>query len=267
MEETLQIIKNFPWDTQRGSDIQLSGPGIVIAGENGDYLKVALYFNGKFSAYYLDGDNHLYEYHTPELTDECQKVKEFFEGNLNLDGFDKHFFNIGNRGHFNNGNFEYRINKTSTPMYIALMAILLSGIVLVSIIAFIIPGTPILIYPLVIFNVLLWIWAFYAYIKLYIKSKDLVLIISKGNAIFQFGTDGNMKIYNKSDITQITSYGGMSRRSTNLVVVDINFKNGDHIKFPAMLIDTLLLNNKLPGGIEINSITNFGALMKNIWDY
>lgn len=267
LDETLELVKSFPWDAQRGSDIQLSGPGIVIEGADGSYLKVALYFNGKFSVYYLDAENHLYEYHTPELTDECQKVKEYFEGNMNLEGFDKHFFNIGNRGHFVTKKFEYRVSKVLTPIYIALMSIFLLGIIIVSIIPFMMQGVPILIFPLLLFNALLWTWGFYAYAKLFIRSKELILIISKGHSVFQFGTKNNMMGYNKSDIDEIISYGGMSRKSTELVILDIRFKNGNHIKFPGMLIDPLTFISKIPDGIKINTITNFGTLMKNIWNY
>jgi hypothetical protein len=30
LEETIQLIKNFPWEEQRGGDVQLTGPSVTI---------------------------------------------------------------------------------------------------------------------------------------------------------------------------------------------------------------------------------------------
>lgn len=267
LEETLKLIEDFPWNLQRGTDIQVTGPGIVIKDKKGGYLKIALYFNGKFSVYYMDSGDRLYEYHTPELTDECQKVKEYFEGNLDLSGFEKHFFNRGNRAHFVNGHFEYRVNQTKIPLLIILMAFFTMAFVITAVALPWLTGVPLLIYPLALFNAFLWSWGFYSYTKLFIRCKKLVLIVSKGNPIFQFGTDGHMVSYNKLDITEITGYGGLQSRSSDLVTVEISFRKGNHIKFPGMLIDILLFNSKMPEDIKLTTITNLGAVLKNTWNY
>jgi hypothetical protein len=63
LEETINLIKDFPWDAERTlTDIQLTGPSVTILDNDLNYLKLGLYFGGKFCVYYLDKDNHLYEY-------------------------------------------------------------------------------------------------------------------------------------------------------------------------------------------------------------
>src|ERR1700740_3678003 len=129
LDETIELVKNFPWDSERTlTDIQLTGPSITIQDEYVNYLKVGLYFNGKFCLYYLDNENHLYEYHAADITEACKTLADFFEGKLDLGKFDKHFFNIGNEPHFLTSSFEYRftfkkIARFTLPAGIGFIAI------------------------------------------------------------------------------------------------------------------------------------------------
>jgi hypothetical protein len=60
LAETISLINDFPWDKERPlTDIQLTGPSVTICDEDVNYLKVGLYFNGKYCLYFLGGDNHL----------------------------------------------------------------------------------------------------------------------------------------------------------------------------------------------------------------
>lgn len=238
LDETLELIKSFPWDAQRGADVQPSGPGIVIAGADGSYLKVALYFNGKFSVYYLDAENHMYEYHTPELTDECQKVKEYFEGNLNLDGFDKHFFNIGNQGHFITRSFEYRTNLLTVAWppaligsYVACVAIIIGRVNNYAGFA---------IGLLVLFTVCVLI------ITIYYSHKNIYLQLSKGHDDFLFSDNtGEIKHYNKQDIREVIIYQGRNARGSGPYSdCDIYLKDGTLLKIPNVVISSLTLMSK-----------------------
>ncbi|SDH12403.1 hypothetical protein ACRQ5D_22375 [Mucilaginibacter sp. P25] len=79
LDDTIQLIKDFPWDAERAlTDIQLTGPSVTIQDNDLNYLKLGLYFNSKFCVYYLDIDNHLYEYHAPNVEEACNLVKDFF---------------------------------------------------------------------------------------------------------------------------------------------------------------------------------------------
>jgi hypothetical protein len=143
LQDTLTLIKNFPWDTRRGTDIQETGPGIIIAGENGDSLKVGLYFNGKLCLYYLDADNHMYEYHTDDMDVVNKAVTDFFAGSLDITDYDKHLFNIGNKAHFTTKPFEYKISALSEYARVSFL-IIATVFYLILAIVFIINGISII---------------------------------------------------------------------------------------------------------------------------
>lgn len=240
LEETLALIKAFPWDQQRGTDIQLSGPGIVIAGPNGDYLKVALYFNGKFSAYYMDPENHLYEYHTADLNEECRQVKEFFDGSLNLEGFDKHFFNIGNRAHFTTQTFEYGVGNWQTVITLSILLII-SVLIITAMLSAretfgIVIGT-IMLLMILTFTLL----SFLSFVGVYIK-------ISKGHDEFLFGLDKkHIYTYNKQDVKEVIVYENRSSGrgiSLDRPVNEIVFKDGTILKVPGVVLSSLRLSSK-----------------------
>src|SRR4051812_13455873 len=101
LDETVELIKSFPFDAERSlTVIQLTGPSITIQDEYVNYLKVGLYFNGKLCIYYLDNDNHLYEYYVLSVDEACNLVTDYFNGTLDLTKFEKHLFNFGNKAHF-----------------------------------------------------------------------------------------------------------------------------------------------------------------------
>lgn len=238
LDETLELVKNFPWDVQRGADVQLSGPGIIIKGTDGSYLKVALYFNGKFSVYYLDAENHLYEYHTPELADECQKVKEFFEGNLNLDGFDKHFFNMGNRGHFITQNFEYTGSTWSLTLSIILFGAYFS--VLVGVMSYNITHASFLPGVLAFICVLIFV------IIQYYRHRHTYLKLSKGHDQFFFGELPDKIIeYHKQDINEVVIYETRGSRNPGYHYhCRIFFKDGSALTIPQYVITSTRLMSK-----------------------
>lgn len=267
LSDTLTLIKNFPWEAQRGADIQLSGPGVLIEGPNGDYLKVALYFNGKFSAYYLDAENHLYEYHTDDLNNEMQKVKDFFAGTLTLGDFEKHFFNIGNKAHVVTKTFEYKV--TASSAYLRISFLILASLVYIIIASvFFINGIHFFVGCFFLVFSLLFGFMDYVFIKMYLRSENLTLHISKGKDSFDFFDGQASATYLKSHITEVTFYGRSSGKGKQiLTIMQFDFKNGHSIKFPGMLIDPIDLLQKLPDGIKINYLEQFSPFRKSLWDY
>lgn len=239
LEETLQLIKDFPWDSERGADIQLSGPGIVIQGAKGGYLKVALYFNGKFSAYYLDPENHLYEYHSADLKDELREVEEFYQDNLNLEAFEKHFFNIGNRAHFITQTFEYGINNWRTWFVLGVLAVF--GSVVIAIIFSMKETAGIVIGILFLFGIMITGLAnFVDHTGAYIK-------ISKGHDEFLFGADKDHIVgYNKKDVKEVIIYENSSRRGIPLdqPMNKIVFSDGKILKVPSVILSSIRLTTK-----------------------
>ena len=60
-EEVVELIEQFPWELQRDNiRIELTNLSITLHGKSGDYLKLALYYKGKFVLRYFDREGKLY---------------------------------------------------------------------------------------------------------------------------------------------------------------------------------------------------------------
>ncbi|MGN8068561.1 hypothetical protein [Mucilaginibacter sp. SG564] len=236
-DNTIDLIKNFPWDQERSlTDIQLTGPSVTIQDNDLNYLKLGLYFGGKFCVYYLDKGNHLYEYHTPDLDSVSTLVSDFFTQKLDLKLFEKHFFNVGNRAHFITKNFIYRLSTWYFLTLMSLFFIYLCIILLSSINKNNSGSLFLLCLTLFIFGSFL----LYASSR-YFKNRQQYLQISKGNNRFSFGyNDQQIVTYNKSDVQQIIYYAGKGNSSRNLSDdVEVYFKDGSAIKISNMLISAI----------------------------
>lgn len=254
LEETIELIRSFPFDAERNlTDIQLTGPSVTIQDGYVNYLKVGLYFNGKFCVYYLDNNNHLYEYYVLSVDEACNLVTDFFTETLDLSKFEKQLFKIGSRKHFENGNFDYAINPSK--FYLRFIFTLLfglpfffSGIALTQIEPFLIKYSFILAWFLLTCQ---FVYILFLIIGYYLKSKNMFLHLSAGDNSFQFGIGDEIKDYNKSDITHINIY--RCRRSRKVVlfdpvfnVVEIKFNDNSTIEFPGFLIDQISFQKKFP---------------------
>jgi hypothetical protein len=256
LTETIELINTFPWDKERTLiDIQLTGPSVTIVDEYVNYLKIGLYFNGKYCLYYLDRDNHLYEYHTAEMAMVNKLVTDFFNDSLDLSTFEKHLFNIGNKAHFETCYFEY-----SEKLWRILM---LTSFLLFYGVLFIIIDSVLIFKPAPLFLGLIF-WPasaiyYYFLFKIYYNAfanRDSYLQISRGNDTFSFGYSiETIKTYNKADIKEIVSYETRGSRNPNMVeVFEITFQNGDIIKFTNMLIGGTDFYSKFVDGMGNSTI-------------
>jgi hypothetical protein len=270
LEETIQLIKNFPWDEQRGSDVQLTGPSVTIMDEYGNYLKAGLYFNGKFCLYYFDVDHHLYEYHGSGLEEVYDIVTSFFNGEINLQKFEKNVLTIGSKKHFEDGSFAYSVNPFWFYFRVFYSVILLS-VLIISVIIIVVTDSPLIaeliVLPIVLFIAVTAFFSIIMQIKYYWKCKNMILNISAGANIFQFGTPDNMTDYNKKDISVINIYGRVSSRGTPVLnVIEVNFIDGSKIKFPGFLIDPMVFLTKF-ANTKIERFDKSGEIRKSIWNY
>jgi hypothetical protein len=266
LTETIQLIKNFPWTEQRGVDVQLTGPSVTIQNEYAEYLKLGLFFNGKFCLYYYDRNDHLFELHEPTLDAACDIVTDFFNGCLNEGTFDRHFFNIGSKSHFENGLFEYQVNKLWMTIYMVL-AFSFACLFFVFLVAFFYikdMPEPFVILPLSI-ELLCWP-TFIFMIRMYLKTKDMFLYISSGKADFQFWHDGILNDYNKEDVVQLNTYGQTSRSSRIFNLMELVFKDGTTLIVPGILIDPLTFALKFPS-LTVNYKDGYYLFSKFFWNY
>src|ERR1700760_3863791 len=105
LDETIELIKTYPWDKQRGQDIQITCPSVTILDENGNYLKMGVYFSGKYCFYYLDADHHLYEHPVATVDEALLIVNNFFAGTLDLEKFERNHTVFNVISHFETGSF------------------------------------------------------------------------------------------------------------------------------------------------------------------
>jgi len=253
LDETIKLIKTFPWDAERTlTDVQLTGPSVTIRDEDINYLKVGLYFNGKYCLYYLDSDNHLYEYHAPDIDDTCIQVADFFNASLDLQKFEKHLLNVGNKAYFDTNYFEYR----EKPWRILMITALLLLYAVVTIFLDVTLSKVDEMYAIKIGAFILSVIYYYVVIKIFfaaVMNRNNYLQLSRGNDVFSFGYFKNLvKTYNKSDIDKIMVYRSGGYRNPNLICVyEIYFKDGTKIKFSNMLISDFAFADKFPN----NTIT------------
>ena len=238
IEDTIILINDFPWDAERPlTDIQLTGPSITICDEDINYLKIGLYFNGKYCLYYLDNENHLYEYHAPTMDDACKIVTDYFSNQLSLEPFEKHLFNIGNKPHFITQYFEYRTKPWRAVMLTGFVLIYFFVFLLLSITSILkngLGGVTLIFAPFILCMgyILARIYYFiYA-------NRNCYLQISKGNPFFQYGFDeDNIQTYNKADIQEVEVFQTRGSRNPNFFVIyNINLKGGETLKLSNILI-------------------------------
>lgn len=237
IEETLQLVRSFPYDKERtGTDIQLTGPSITIQDEDVNYLKVGLYFNNKLCIYYLDRDNHLYEYHAAGIDDAVDVVTCYFKGQLDLQKFDKHLFNIGNRPHFVTNYFEYKVKFWRYFLLAGLISLFLIFLITAAISRMAVAVST---FPMILLLAFLDCAIYYNIFS----NRESYLQISKGSDTFLFGYDEhNIKTYNKTEVLKLEI--GESRKPSMPGVYKLYLKNGEILRISNLLIKSYDLIRK-----------------------
>lgn len=208
----------------------------------------------------------MFELHEPHLKDACQIVTDFFNGLSIEEKFDKHFFSIGSKSHFETSTFEYRVNNTML-FFRFLLIIILSGSAILGTIAFFkLNDAPFLLLLLDIVLDIICLHAFYFMVRLYLISKNMYLNISRGRDEFQFGIDNDIVTYSKREIESINTYGQTSRSSRIFNLMEVIFKNGSAIIIPGIIIEPFTLAEKFLD-IKINYITKTSRNWKMIWNF
>ncbi|PTQ97932.1 hypothetical protein C8P68_10391 [Mucilaginibacter yixingensis] len=268
LEETLELIKSFPWDAQRGVDVQASGPGIVINGPADDYLKVSVYFNEKYTVYYLDRSGHLYEFHTSDLDIADQKVADFFHDQLSLSDFEKHFFNAGYRSHFVNKTFWYKVNKfREISRMLSLIPFLLIWVSMLMVFSINWPVWSLLFFSLLTFLLLpLFLYSAFSIFKVYRWSKNMSLWLVQGSDVIIFDNGVGSQSYLKSDICKVNMYGPpvVSRGTVLTTIMEVIFTDSNTIKFPGMVLDPVLFITKIGKQVNINYLEQKTMFRKSI---
>jgi hypothetical protein len=255
LEQTIQLTEAFPWEQQR-KDLRVSptNPSITLQAPDGSFLKLALYYNGKFVLYFLDPAKKLYAKSFFSYAETYPYIRKFIEqqtfdpvGFLYQRTWPSH-----NLIHFADKDFHYQLTDKSAFNYLLATSwfsfaftLALTGVMIAH------PFTPLLflfvMIPMIFFiggGINLLLFANYYH---YCKGK--LLFISKGHDIFYYGAPDNPETFDKKNITLITYH--QARGSKNpagpFTWVNIEFNDARKLVIPNLLIDSSDLINKLVG--------------------
>lgn len=251
-EETIKLIEGFPWHSQRENIvIDLTNPSITIEGTNGDYLKLAVFFNKKYVLLYFNKEQRLFAKSFNDLQDGYAYIKRFFEQPV----FDSTTFKKettwwqNNLKHFVTQDFRYELTPKSLRRFF-FSAVGLSILVPIIFLSILIGWAKNLLLDMLFpgcFFILFAILPLVLFFNYYNYVKNKILIMSKGNDIFYFGAFGSLVEYNKKEILRCTVIrtNGSRHIYSGFAMVKIEFRNGTMLSIPNLLIDHRALEDKL----------------------
>jgi hypothetical protein len=254
LSQTIELINNFTWEEERPfDDFNITGPSVTIQDENFNYLKIRLYQDNMFNVYYLDNNNHLYECQVANLEATCVEVTNFFKGQIDLQQYNKHLFNIGNRINFLSKSFIYKANLWETVSSCLSVFVLLFFAILM---LFELSPTAPFSNKLILISIIVLTGGMLAYIFVkYFSYLGKSIQISKGDDIFYFNDGLTTTQYDKNNIEQIIIYttGSGTRKPLYFHVFEIHFNDGSLLKFSNMLISNANFRQKFPADIIVFS--------------
>ncbi len=250
--EIISLIEDFPWNKERDRIIiALTNPSITIEDEKGNYLKLALFFNGKYVLHYFDKEQHLYTKSFTDYRGAYPYIQSFLEeGKLNLKDFKKEYtWNQHNLIHFATKDFHYFLTKGKVRKF--MWGQNFASLLCTSIIAFIvILAIHRLQYATAFFLIIVsspfWVFNLLLSSNYYNYAKRKMLYMTKGENVFYYGDKSAPTKYNKEDILKVVEHAVRGRNVANgFSFLKIHFENGDTIKIPNILVNNSELRNKL----------------------
>jgi len=249
-EDTIKLIEDFQWLEQRRNNvIDLTNPSVTIEGVNNDFLKIALFYNGKFVIYYLNKQRELYTKSIINLVDSfCFVHKLFKEEIIDIDDFKKEItWFQSNLKHFISQEFKYVITHKTALIYLLKTsgANIFSAITMLLLMIFYNLEIPAVIIMLVFLFVLVGV-NFILFINYYYYARDKTLLMSRGNDEFYFGNvDAPIK-YRKDDILKCIAINAGNRTPFSFfATVELHFKTGEVLNIPNIFVNEFDLLDKL----------------------
>lgn len=249
-EETLQLLNGFPWKIEReGLKVSITNPSIVIESGQGDYLQLALYYNGKYVLRFINSDGILFTKSLFEISASEIYLKKYFESSFSISDFKKeNTWLKNNLKSVITQKFEYKVNhstalkylkKTTGFNFVLYCIILLFMIILPSKYDFSWIIMVIVFFVYIGFNLILFFNHF-----IHFKSKTLK--ISKGRNEFYFGTTGQLEEFKKSDIAEVVILNANNSRSpfNGFYVYKIKFINNNEIRLSNIFEDESNISEK-----------------------
>lgn len=259
-EEAIKIIEAFPWAQEREKIIiGLTNPSVTFQSNLGDYLKFALYYNGKFALHFFDG-RHLFTKSFLRVDDAYPFIKEFFEKEeVDETKFHKESTPFKNLAvHFVSQDFRYTIAGKSffqiiNPWTKCLLAV--DAFFLFLLINPLLKDGHLNVGALVAF---LMMMTFFGGINLllllnyYRHTKNDILQLSKGANFFLYGEIDTPTRYEKENVQQIIIKRNDASRCqwNNFSVTQLLMQDGSVIQIPSTILEGRDIAHKFP---ECNS--------------
>lgn len=276
LRETMALMLAYPWAVQRSHFVVgLTGPGVTVQDNRGNYLKLALYYHNKYIVYYCNAAGGLHQKTLEKPGDITDALTAFFTASDNPpEGLllQKSLFQ-NQKEHFPTRDFRYSIQDLSfwrlisrggTLFYI-FIGIFFIGTIISGIRNYDSPGTPLL---LLLLSVIIFLLGgglnLFLLSRYYIADKNTVIILSKGLPDFYFGTAQQLIKYQKQDILKIDLKGQSNTRSPvrDFAVYTIHLVNGTILSFTSILIPPDQLREKMPN-VPIEEIHRFAWRSSN----
>ncbi|MFM2385945.1 MAG: hypothetical protein RL660_702 [Bacteroidota bacterium] len=257
-EETIALIENFPWREQREKiEIGLTGPSVIIEGDDGSYLKYACYYNKQYALYYYNSRKELFVKSLNNSAD----AKAYIAAYFTQDEFDVSAFRKENTfarnisKHFISKSFKYTTSTKSNFVFFVHQTIL--DLISVAIICYCstlgqsFENINFIGLAALIFIVLLVV-GFWTKLILFIEHQRIArgkcLILSKGSSTFSYGDEFDMSVYDKSFIREyiIKQKQGQRSFTRGFALTGLILKDGSVIKLPNLLISEDEVIEKLP---------------------
>jgi hypothetical protein len=255
LDETIALINAFPWEQQR-KDLRVSptNPSITTQNTEGSYLKIALYYNGKFVLYFLDPTQKLYAKSFFSYADTYPYIRKFVE----QETFDSAGFLYQrtwpshNLIHFADKDFHYELTDKSALQYLLVTSWFSFAFTLALTGVMIAHPFNLLLFLLVIFPTMFVLGGglnLLLFANYYPYCKGKLLFMSKGHDIFYYGLPDNPESFDKKNITSVTYHQPRGTRNPLVYFswVNIEFKDARKLVIPNLLIDSSDLINKLAG--------------------
>ncbi len=210
-DETIRLIEEFPWVREwEKIGIELTNPSVTMENKNGEFLKLAPYFNNKFVLHFLNREQKLYAKSFVKLEDTYPYLQLYFnDTEFKPDGFEKDkTWESNTAEHFISREYQYIVTPKKAWRYFLKNAAwgLAVALALVCVAVFdrSVTGFKAFSMILPVFMCLIPLLFFLNYYK-YAKGK--ILIMPFNSTAFYFGNIDNPTLYRHEDIASVTLLG------------------------------------------------------------
>jgi len=253
-EECIRLIEDFPWGDQRDHlKVGLTNPSVTVEDTAGNYLKLAVFYNDKYVLHYYNNKRQLFTKSFADFHDAYPYLQRFYKD----EPFDTKDFRLEHtwmqktKNHFLSDDFRYLLFGKKLAFYLLTRSGPIFLIPLVIALDFLLNdskahGNPVMIFFFAAFLILALL-NLRIFLNYYHFAKGKLLIMSRGNDLFWFGSPDNPEQFDKKEIIKVKIHDARGGRNlfSGYAWVEIEFRQHRYLAIPNLLIDDQDLAAKL----------------------